>query len=128
MQFKRSAGVFVAAITLLLAGPLLSLIGATFGTWSIASIGDRGLSGVFLALVVLGGIVSFAGVILMIVAVHRALVKIGPWLRSTPFLCGLSLRLGRIGPRTSSVGVSQISTAVGGPLFHRCTERATALS
>lgn len=31
MQFKRSAGVFVAGVTLMLAGPLLSLIVTTDG-------------------------------------------------------------------------------------------------
>lgn len=76
MRFKRSAGLFVAAITCLLAGPLLSLIGSTFGTWSIASNNERGLSVALFALVILGGIVSFTGLILMVVSLHRALVKI----------------------------------------------------
>ncbi len=76
MQFKRSAGVFVAGVTLTFAGPLLSLIGATFGTWSFASLRDNGMSGAFIGLTALGGLVSFIGLILLVVAVHRALVKI----------------------------------------------------
>lgn len=76
MQFKRSAGIFVAGITLFFAGPLLSVIGAAFGAWSITSINDRGISGALLALAALGWVVSLVGVILMIVAAHRALVKI----------------------------------------------------
>lgn len=76
MQFKRSAGVFVAGITLILAGPLLSLIGTTFGTWSFTSLRDGNMSGAFIALAALGGLVSFIGFILLVVAAHRALVKI----------------------------------------------------
>jgi hypothetical protein len=76
MQFKRSAGVFVAGVTLVVAGPLLSLIGATFGSWSIASLRDGNMSGAFLGLAALGGLVSFIGFILLVVAAHRALVKI----------------------------------------------------
>jgi hypothetical protein len=76
MQFKRSAGVFVGAISLLFAGPLLGVIGVYFGTWAALSKNDPGLNALFTALVVLGGVVSFVGLIMLIVATHRALVKI----------------------------------------------------
>jgi len=47
MEFKRSAGIFVAGITLFLGGPPLSLIGTTLGTYA-ASTNDGGLSAVFM--------------------------------------------------------------------------------
>lgn len=76
MQFKRSAGVFVAGVTLILVGPLLALIGTTFGTWSFTSLRDGNMSGVFIGLAALGGRVSLIGFILLVVSAHRALVKI----------------------------------------------------
>lgn len=76
MQFKRSAGIFVAGITFLLSGPLLGFIGTSFGAWSAASNRGSGLGAAFIGLVVLGAIVSFTGFILLVVAAHRALVKI----------------------------------------------------
>jgi hypothetical protein len=75
MQYKRSAGIYVAGISLICAGPLLTFIGTTFGTWSAAN-NDRGLNVVFIALAVLGVIVGFIGVIMLVVSTQRALVKI----------------------------------------------------
>jgi len=75
MQFKRSAGVFVGAISLLFAGPLLGVIGSYFGTWAALK-NDPGLSALFVAVMVLGAVVSFTGLIMLIVSLHRALVKI----------------------------------------------------
>ncbi|MDP9982950.1 putative membrane protein [Pseudarthrobacter oxydans] len=76
MQFKRSAGIFVAGISLIFCGPLLTFIGTTFGTWSAASKSDSGLNAVFIGLAVFGLIAGFVGVIMLVVAAHRALVKI----------------------------------------------------
>jgi hypothetical protein len=76
VQFKRSAGIFVAGITFLLAGPLLGFIGTSFGAWSATSNRGSGLSIAFVGLAVLGAVVSITGVILLVVAAHRALVKI----------------------------------------------------
>jgi hypothetical protein len=76
MQFKRSAGVFVAGITLIFAGPLLTFGGTTFAAWAATSNNDRGLAAVFLGVAVLGAVAGFVGFILLIVAAHRALVKI----------------------------------------------------
>jgi hypothetical protein len=76
MQYKRSAGIFVAGISLIIGGPLLTFIGTTFGTWSAATNNDSVLNVVFIGLAVLGVIVGFIGVIMLVVAAHRALVKI----------------------------------------------------
>ena len=75
MEFKRSAGIFVAGISLVFGGPLLSLIGMTFGVWA-ASKNDHPMSAVFVGLMVVGYIVGFVGLIMLIVSAHRALVKI----------------------------------------------------
>lgn len=93
MQFKRSAGIFVAGISLVFGGPLLSFIGITFGAWS-ASKNDSGLSAVFLGLAVLGYIVAFVGLIMLVVAAHRALVKID----ALPVRVQSSQRQGRLEP------------------------------
>jgi hypothetical protein len=75
MQFKPSAGIFVAGISLFFGGPLLSFIGSTFGTL-FALKNDSGLTAVFIGLVVFGFAVGFVGLIMIVVAAHRALVKI----------------------------------------------------
>ena len=75
MEFKRSAGIFVAGVTLLLGGPLLSLIATTLRTYA-ASSNDGGLSAVSIGLAVFGFLIGFVGIIMIVVAAHRALVKI----------------------------------------------------
>lgn len=75
MEFKRSAGIFVAGISLFFGGPLLSFIGTTFATL-FASKDENGLASMFFGLALFGVVVSLAGLILIIVAAHRALVKI----------------------------------------------------
>ena len=75
VEFKRSAGIFVAGISLLFGGPLLSFIGITFATL-FASKNESGLASVFIGLAVFGFVVGLVGLILIIVAGHRALAKI----------------------------------------------------
>jgi hypothetical protein len=75
VEFKRSAGAFVAGISLFFGGPLLSFIGTTFGIWSVSR-SDGSLSAIFIGLAVLGYIVGVVGLILLVVATQRALVKI----------------------------------------------------
>ena len=75
MQFKRSAGVFVAGISMFIGGPLLSWVAAMFLAWS-ATRGDGSLAAVFMGLAFVGGVLSLIGFVLLIVATHRALVKI----------------------------------------------------
>jgi hypothetical protein len=75
VEFKRSAGIFVAGISLFFGGPLLSFIGTTFATL-FASKDENGLASMFFGLALFGVVVSLAGLILIIVAAHRALVKI----------------------------------------------------
>ena len=75
MEFKRSAGIFVSGISFFLGGPLLSGVAALFLPWA-ASRGDGGLVAVFMGLSVLGGVLGLVGIVMLIVATHRALVKI----------------------------------------------------
>jgi hypothetical protein len=76
MQFKRSAGIFVAGISFFFGGPLLTFVGSTFATWAATTGNDRGLVAVFIGVAGLGAVAAFIGFILLIVAAHRALVKI----------------------------------------------------
>lgn len=78
MQFKRSAGIYVAGICLFIGGPLLSFIGTTFGTWSSLSnpANARELTALFIGLTVFGILLSIVGFFMLVVAAHRALVKI----------------------------------------------------
>jgi hypothetical protein len=75
VEFKRSAGVFVTGISFFFGGPLLVFIGTIFATLA-SSRNDGGLSAVLIGLVVGGYILGFVGLVLLIVAAHRALVKI----------------------------------------------------
>ncbi|MBT2566571.1 hypothetical protein J7I84_08705 [Arthrobacter sp. ISL-85] len=75
MEYKRSAGVYVGAISLLFAGPLLAVGGGYFTSWA-ALRNDSGLVAIFIAVMVLGSVVSFVGILMLIVSMHRALVKI----------------------------------------------------
>lgn len=74
--FPRSAGIFVAGISLIFGGPLITFIGTTFGTWPAARNNDSGLNAVFIGLADFGMIAGFIGFIMLVVAAHRALVKI----------------------------------------------------
>ena len=65
----------MAGISFFLGGPLLSGVAALFLPWA-ASRGEGGLVAVFVCLVGLGGVLGFVGFVMLIVATHRALVKI----------------------------------------------------
>jgi hypothetical protein len=75
VEFKRSAEVFVTGVSFFIGGPLLVFIGTIFATMA-ASRNDSSLSAVLIGLVVVGYVLGFVGFILLIVATHRALVKI----------------------------------------------------
>lgn len=81
MQFKRSAGIFVTGMCFMVGGPLLSIVGSSFGTWA-AFTGLTGeaasseIAGLFIVLMMLGGILSLTGFCLTTAAAYRALVKI----------------------------------------------------
>lgn len=75
MEFKRSAGVFVAGISFFFGGPLLSFVANLFLVWSAAR-GDDGMVAVFMGVVFVGGALALVGFVLLLVATHRALVKI----------------------------------------------------
>ncbi|WP_459383827.1 hypothetical protein [Arthrobacter humicola] len=75
MEFKRSAGVFVAGISLFLGGPLLSYVGIIFMAVS-ASRNDSGLLAVFVGVSILGAVAGLVGFFMLLVATHRALAKI----------------------------------------------------
>lgn len=76
MQFKRSAGIYVVGISLFFGGPLLTFVGSTFATWAATTSNDRGLVAVFIGVAAVGAVAGFVGLVLLIVAAHRALVKI----------------------------------------------------
>lgn len=76
MQFRRAAGLYVGGICLFLGGPLVSFIGTTFGTWFTANNPSNNLSGLFIAVTVFGFLLGIIGFFMLIVAAHRALVKI----------------------------------------------------
>jgi hypothetical protein len=75
VEFKRSAGVFVAGISFFFGGPLLSLVANLFLAWS-ASRGDDGMVAVFMGVVFIGGALALMGSVMLLMATHRALVKI----------------------------------------------------
>lgn len=81
MQFRRSAGIYVVGICLVVGGLLLNLIGIPFGARaSFAGFtGDAALSemtGFFIALAIAGPLLALVGLRFLIAATHRALVKI----------------------------------------------------
>lgn len=57
-------------------GPLVSFIGTTFGTWSAVNNPSTNLSGVFIGVAVFGLLLGAIGFFMLVVAAHRALVKI----------------------------------------------------
>ncbi len=75
VEFRRSAGLFVAGISFFFGGPLLSWVAALFMAWSMTR-GDGGMAAAFIGVAILGGVLGLVGFVLLIVAAHRALVKI----------------------------------------------------
>jgi hypothetical protein len=76
MEFRRAAGIYVGGISLILGGPLVSFIGNTFGTWYSVRNPTNNLSGVFIGIAVFGVLLGIVGFFMLVVAAHRALVKI----------------------------------------------------
>jgi len=76
MRFKRSAGLFVTGISLLIGGPLLSWAASFFGVYFATSGRDTGMAAISIAVVVFGLLLAVVGFFMLIVAIHRALVKI----------------------------------------------------
>ena len=75
VKLKRSAGIFVAGITMFLGGPVLSYIGIFLST-VFAARHDKALFAVFVSLSIFGVLVGLMGFFMLLVAIHRALVKI----------------------------------------------------
>ncbi|MFF5794645.1 hypothetical protein ACFY5D_21585 [Paeniglutamicibacter sp. NPDC012692] len=76
MKYKDAAGLFVGGICSILAGSLIVFIAITFGTRMAFNNGSIGLDLPFLVVAAIGGLFSIVGVILLIGATYRALVKI----------------------------------------------------
>ncbi|EMQ99139.1 hypothetical protein [Paeniglutamicibacter gangotriensis] len=76
MEYKNSAGLYVGGISLILAGPLIVFIAVTFHAWMIFDNPSANVDGVFIGLGVFGGLLGIVGLILLIAATYRALVKI----------------------------------------------------
>ncbi len=76
MQYKNSAGLFVGGISLILASPLITFIGFAFGTRMAFDNGSTELDLPFLVIASIGGLLAIVGIILLIGATYRALVKI----------------------------------------------------
>jgi hypothetical protein len=76
MEYKNSAGLFVSGVSLILAGPLVGFIAVAFGTRMAFDNGSTGLDVPFLIVAAFGGLLSIVGVISLVGATYRALVKI----------------------------------------------------
>lgn len=76
MQYKRAAGLYVGGICLILGGPLVSFIGTTFGTWGLLNDPSGNLGGLFIGVAIFGVLLGIVGLFMLVVAAHRALVKI----------------------------------------------------
>lgn len=76
MEHKNSAGLYVGGISLLLAGPLIIFIAVTFHTWMIFKNPTANVDAVFISIGIFGGLLGAVGLILLIAAMYRALVKI----------------------------------------------------
>lgn len=76
MDYKNSAGLFVSGISLILASPLIIFIAVAFGTRMAFDNGSMGLDLPFLVIASVGGLLGIVGIILIIGATYRALVKI----------------------------------------------------
>jgi hypothetical protein len=75
MEYKAAAGVFIGGVTMSICGPILATASMYFATWALAR-GDAGMASVFFAVAALGALLALIGFIMLIVATHRALVKI----------------------------------------------------
>jgi hypothetical protein len=76
MGYKNSAGLFVGGVSLILASPLVIFIAAAFGTRMAFNNGSAGLDLPFLVIASVGGLLGLVGIILLVGATYRALVKI----------------------------------------------------
>ena len=75
MQFKPAAGIFVGGVTMFICGPILSSAAGYFATMAAVR-DDQAMLAVFIAVAVFGAVLALMGFFMLIVATHRALVKI----------------------------------------------------
>lgn len=75
MQFKRSAGIFLAGFFMSLGGYIFGIVGASSAA-SSSGYYSSGPNGGAVLLAIVGFLVAVAGSILILVAVYRAFVKI----------------------------------------------------
>lgn len=75
MQYKPAAGIFVGGVSMSICGPILATASIYFATWAIAG-GDSGMANVFFVVAAIGALLALIGFFMLIVATHRALVKI----------------------------------------------------
>ena len=76
MKYKNAAGLFVSGITLILASPLIVFIAMTFGARAAFTGSSTDVSGLFLGVAVFGGLLGLVGLVQLVGATYRALVKI----------------------------------------------------
>ncbi|MFJ6416623.1 hypothetical protein [Paeniglutamicibacter sp. NPDC091659] len=76
MKYKNAAGLYVGGISFTLASPLIVFIAMTFGTRAAISNPSTDLTVLFMGIGILGGLLGIVGIILLIGATYRALVKI----------------------------------------------------
>ena len=76
MEYKNAAGLYVGGISLILAGPLIVFIAMTYGARAAITNPSTELTGLFLGVGVSGGLLCVAGLVLLIAAAYRVLVKI----------------------------------------------------
>jgi hypothetical protein len=80
MRFERSAGIFKAGVLMAIGGPVLGALGAVIAAPNIAALyaGNVNRGGLLIGLIIaaVGSLLAVAGYIMILVAVHRALVKI----------------------------------------------------
>ncbi|MBT2547844.1 hypothetical protein [Arthrobacter sp. ISL-65] len=80
MRFQRSAGIFKAGILMAIGGPIFGALGAAIAAPNIAALytGNSNRGGLMIGAILagVGVLLAVAGYIMILVAVHRALVKI----------------------------------------------------
>lgn len=76
MKYKNAAGLFVSGVSLILASPLIVFIAMTFGARAAFTDPSTDVSGPFLGVAAFGGLLGIVGLILLVGAIYRALVKI----------------------------------------------------
>ena len=78
MYFYRTAGVFKAGILGGILGPLVPALGGAFAAPNLAALypdePNRGALVLALLVAALGGLISFSGYIMVLVAIYRAMV------------------------------------------------------